>query len=538
MLKATAGGGGRGIRVITSRGRPDRGLRAHQRRRRERAFGSGVVFLERLVTGARHVEVQVIADGQGTAWALGVRDCSMQRRNQKIIEESARRCCARAGRRAQGVRRAAGAGGRLPRRGDRRVPLPPGREAVRVPRGQHTAAGGAPDHRADHRHRPGQAAAARRRRRQARRASLPAEPGHAIEARLNAEDPDRDFAPSPGPHRPARPARRPGHPGGHRGQRGRHHPRRLRLDDREDHRLRPGPRRGARPAAPRDGRDHGDHRGRRDQQELRARPARPARGDRRQRGHRLDRPGPRARAGWSRTGTPAVALAAAAIEAYEDEEEPSRQRLLATAYGGRPQVQHETGRPLDLKLRGAGYRVQVAPARRRTGSGSASPPRHPSRAADVELERFDPHTGQITVNGTGSGWSPPRTGRSTWSRWTASRTGSAATRAAWCARPRPALVVATPLGGRRRGRGGRAVLVLESMKMETVLRAPFRARLRECLVSVGSQVETGAPLLRLEPLGDDDDAERGPPARPPRRRARPARRPRRRARGRPGRARA
>ncbi|MBO0848226.1 MAG: fused acetyl/propionyl-CoA carboxylase subunit alpha/methylmalonyl-CoA decarboxylase subunit alpha, partial [Pseudonocardia sp.] len=50
---------------------------------------------------------------------------------------------------------------------------------------------------------------------------------------------------------------------------------------------------------------------------------------------------------------------------------------------------------------------------------------------------------------------------------------------------------------------GAPVLVLESMKMETVLRAPLRARLRECLVSVGSQVETGAPLLRLEPLGED-----------------------------------
>src|SRR3954470_12340603 len=87
MLKAAAGGGGRGIRVVTS----DAELTAVFERTRdeaERAFGSGVVFLERLVTGARHVEVQLIADGQGTAWALGVRDCSVQRRNQKIIEES------------------------------------------------------------------------------------------------------------------------------------------------------------------------------------------------------------------------------------------------------------------------------------------------------------------------------------------------------------------------------------------------------------------------------------------------------------------
>lgn len=88
MLKATAGGGGRGIRMVADAAEL---TQAYELTRQEaaRAFGSGVVFLERLVTGARHVEVQVIADGQGTAWALGVRDCSVQRRNQKIIEESA-----------------------------------------------------------------------------------------------------------------------------------------------------------------------------------------------------------------------------------------------------------------------------------------------------------------------------------------------------------------------------------------------------------------------------------------------------------------
>src|SRR4029079_11505563 len=87
MLKATAGGGGRGIRMVAGAADLED---AYQRTGDEaqRAFGSGVVFLEKLVTGARHVEVQVIADSHGHAWALGVRDCSVQRRNQKGIAES------------------------------------------------------------------------------------------------------------------------------------------------------------------------------------------------------------------------------------------------------------------------------------------------------------------------------------------------------------------------------------------------------------------------------------------------------------------
>ena len=107
--------------------------------------------------------------------------------------------------------------------------------------------------------------------------------------------------------------------------------------------------------------------------------------------------------------------------------------------------------------------------------------------------------------------------------------------------PAPALVVATPWRSGAEVEAGAPVLVLESMKMETVLRAPFRARLRECLVAVGSQVEAGEPLLRLEPLGAGDDAVAGQdsPAtgRTPRRRRRPARRARRRVSGRAGRGR-
>ncbi len=72
--------------------------------------------------------------------------------------------------------------------------------------------------------------------------------------------------------------------------------------------------------------------------------------------------------------------------------------------------------------------------------------------------------------------------------------------------PAPALVVATPVQVGAEVAAGAPVLVLESMKMETVLPSPFAARVRELLVAVGSQVETGAPLVRLEPTGDEDEA--------------------------------
>ncbi|WP_194900208.1 hypothetical protein, partial [Catenulispora pinisilvae] len=89
-------------------------------------------------------------------------------------------------------------------------------------------------------------------------------------------------------------------------------------------------------------------------------------------------------------------------DAYEDEEQDERARLLATASGGRPQVQHESGRPLDLKLRGVGYRVRVAQvgaSRFRVGIEAGEAGQGPARTADVVLDRFDRHTGLIVVNG-------------------------------------------------------------------------------------------------------------------------------------------
>ena len=165
MIKATAGGGGRGIRRVDD----DDGLAeafTSARAEGQKAFGDPTVFMERVVSDARHVEVQLIADSHGTAWAVGVRDCSMQRRNQKVIEESD--CIALTAdedRDAARRRRPPRRGRRLRERRDRRVPLPTGRAAVRLPRGQHPAPGGAPRHRADDRARPREAAAPRGRRR-------------------------------------------------------------------------------------------------------------------------------------------------------------------------------------------------------------------------------------------------------------------------------------------------------------------------------------------------------------------------------------
>jgi acetyl/propionyl-CoA carboxylase alpha subunit/acetyl-CoA carboxylase carboxyltransferase component len=502
MLKATAGGGGRGIRMVASAGDL---TDAYERTSQEalRAFGSGVVFLERLITGARHVEVQVIADGQGTVWALGVRDCSLQRRNQKIIEESASPVLspeqaaelkASAGRLAMAVGyRGACTVEFLYHPGEKLfaflevntrlqvehpiTEITTGTDLVQLQ--LHVAAGGRLE------------------------GPQPVESGHAVEARLNAEDPDRDFAPSPG------------------------HIARLLLPAGPGIRVDTGVSEGDTIPADFDSMiakiiAYGSDR---DQALARLRRAmgettviieggatnksfvldlldQPEVIDASADTGWIDRVRGEGRLVTSRHS--AIALAAAAIEAYEDDEEVARQRLLATAHGGRPQVQHESDRPLDLKLRGVGYRVSVArigPKRFHVGiSGGGGV--HP---ADVEIERFDSHSGQITVNGqryrlvTGT-HGPIHLIEVDGITHRVSHDEGGVVRS-----PAPALVVATPVSVGDEVEANAPILVLESMKMETVLRSPFRARVRELPVSVGSQVETGAALLRLEPLADEGE---------------------------------
>ncbi|WP_027345897.1 ATP-binding protein [Hamadaea tsunoensis] len=512
MLKATAGGGGRGIRVVRN---DDDLTDAYERTSQEaaRAFGSGIVFLERLVTGARHVEVQVIADGQGTAWALGVRDCSVQRRNQKVIEESASPVLApeqaaelkaAAERLALAVDyKGAGTVEFLYHPGEKLFaflevntrlqvehPITESTTDFDLVKAQiHVAGGGRLGDLF-----PGAAEGASW--------QGPAELGHAVEARLNAEDPDRDFAPSPG--RIVRLVL-PSGPG-------------VRVDT---------------------GVSEGDvipadfdsmiakiiaYGRTRDEALARLRRAVAEttviiEGGATNKSFLLDlldQPeviDGSADTGWIdrvraegrlvSTKHSGVALAAAAIEAYEDEAAVERQRLLSTAHGGRPQVQHRSGRPIDLKLRGAGYRVtvaQIGPRRFRVAIGE-------SATMDVEVDRFDEHTGRFSVNGrryrlVTDTHGPIHLVEVDGVTHRVSRDEGGVLRS-----PAPALVVAVPHEVGAEVEAGAPVLVLESMKMETVIRAPFKAKLRECHVIVGSQVETGAPLLRLEPVGDGAEAE-------------------------------
>ena len=499
MIKATAGGGGRGIRVI---GSAEELAEAFERTslEAERAFGSGVMFLERLVTGARHVEVQVIADGQGTAWALGVRDCSVQRRHQKIIEESSSLVLSagQAGElRAAAERLTVAVGYRgaatvefLYHPRDRLFaflevntrlqvehPVTELTTGVDLVKAQlHVAAGGR------------------------LAGSRPAEFGHAIEARLNAEDPDRDFAPAPG--RIAL-LGLPAGPG-------------IRVDT--------GVSEGDSIPADFDSMiakiiAYGS-----DRDEALGRLRRAVRettvlieGGTTNKSYGLDlldQPaviGGSADTGWiDRVRSQGrlvsqrhsgAALAVAAIEAFQDRKRIELQRLLSSAHGGRPQIQHEC-RPVDLTLRGASYQVTVAetgPSRYRVGLVTGDR----VRAVDAELERFDGHTAHIHLNGhrfrlvTGT-HGPVYVVEIDGVSHRIGRDEGGVIRS-----PSPALVVGTPLVTGDEVEAGAPVLVLESMKMETVLRAPFRALLKESLVSVGSQVEAGAPLLRLEALGQD-----------------------------------
>ena len=163
MVKAAASGGGIGMSAAVG---PEALQTAFEtaRTRAERFFGSPAILLERFVERARHVEVQIMGLADGRVVALGERDCSVQRRHQKVAEETPSPGVSPQVRErllAAGVR--AGGGGRLPGRRDRGVPARRQDAGVRVPGDEHPAAGRAPGDGDGHRHRPGRAAVPGRR---------------------------------------------------------------------------------------------------------------------------------------------------------------------------------------------------------------------------------------------------------------------------------------------------------------------------------------------------------------------------------------
>ncbi len=197
LLKATAGGGGKGMRLVQG---PDELDSAYSTAalEAEAAFGDGSLYLEKAVSPARHVEIQVLADGQGGVLTLGERECSIQRRHQKLIEESpspalddetreameaaAERACHAIGYRNAGTFEFLLGPDRsfyfieLNARLQVEHPVTEMVTGVDLVREQLRIATGAPLERTGR--------AARR--------------GHAVEVRINAEDPTRDFAPAPG----------------------------------------------------------------------------------------------------------------------------------------------------------------------------------------------------------------------------------------------------------------------------------------------------------------------------------------------------
>src|SRR6266550_1928483 len=209
LLKASAGGGGKGMRAVDG---PDELDAAFERAGAEAlaAFGDGSIYLEKLISTARHVEVQVLCDADGGVLTLGERECSIQRRHQKLIEESPSPALDEPTREAMeaDVARACRLIGYLNAGTFEFLLAPDGAyffielnarlqvehpvselvTGIDIVREQLRIAAGEP---------------LRSKGRAARR-------GHAVEVRLNAEDPARGFAPSPGVIERFRPPLGPG----------------------------------------------------------------------------------------------------------------------------------------------------------------------------------------------------------------------------------------------------------------------------------------------------------------------------------------
>ena len=501
MVKATAGGGGCGIRRAEDASELAPAFE-RARAEAEQAFGDATVLLERLVTAARHVEVQAIADGAGGAWAVGVRDCSLQRRHQKVVEESA--STALTPQREKEAKEAARrllleAGYRgaatvefLYEPADQRLSfmevntrlqvqhpvteMTTGLDLVKLQ--LHIASGGRLE------------------------GDPPPAVGHAIEARLNAEDPAMDFAPSPGRVELLNLPIGPG----------------LRVDRGVE----------AGDTIPPEfdsmiakvialGRDR-DEALARLRRALRETTVLVEDGST-NRGFLLellehpDVIAGRVDTGWldrHEIGTAAeqpahadIALLQAVIELAYAEDAADRSRFYAYARRGRPEARDQVGRTVDLAYGGQSYRfrvVQVAPGRARVAVDGTT--------VEVDVDRLSDHERCLATNG--------RIHRTVISeqgahflvevdgvphRVSHDEGGIVRSHA-------PGVVVSIPVAEGDEVAAGDVVAVLESMKMESSLTAPRPGRVRRLLVGPNTPVAARTPLVQIDELETGD--RRGP----------------------------
>jgi acetyl/propionyl-CoA carboxylase alpha subunit/acetyl-CoA carboxylase carboxyltransferase component len=501
LIKAAAGGGGRGIRRVDAPEQLEPALRSARAEARD-AFGDEAVLLETLIEPARHVEVQVIADGEETAWAVGVRDCTLQRRNQKVVEESGSPALSAEQERTvreAAVRLALRAGYRgaatveFLYQPDRDLlsfmevntrlqvehPVTEAATGLDLLKLQlHVAAGGRLE------------------------GEPPASVGHAIEARINAEDPALGFAPAPG--RIAL-LRLPGGPG-------------IRVDA---------------------GMSEGDSippqfdsmiakliAWGRDRTEALARLRRAlaettivVEGGTTNVGFLLDLLArPEFRAGEVDTGwldrlqlsgetVPVrhaeVALVAAAVEAADAQTAVDRAAFYAFARRGRPEAQAAGSREIELRYHGQRYRPavrEIGPSLYRVTLDGTS--------VEVSAKRIGAHERRLQLGTQGFRAVSSSQGEDLLIEvdgvpHRVSRDDGGLVR-----NPAPAVVVSIPVEPGDEVAAGDVVAVVEIMKMESSLGAPFPGRVREVLVGPNVHVGPQEPLVRIEPL-DSGAAESG-----------------------------
>ena len=502
MVKATSGGGGRGIRLVnTAEELPEAFERASSEG--AKTAGDPTVFMEKAISGGRHVEVQIVADAAGTVWTLGVRDCSVQRRNQKVIEESASTALDAQQQRlltdsAAALVKAAGyvnAGTveflyqpsqrllsflEVNTRLQVEHPVTEATTGVDIVKLQlHIASGGLLSEIA---------------------ASAPSSRGHAIEARLTAEDPEQGFTPAPGRIEHLALPYGPG----------------IRVDTgvaagdvippQYDSMI-------AKVIA------WGQNR-----EEARARLHRALRqtsavidGGTTNKAFLLDLlQRPQIRAGefdttWLDTMmaggyTPPrrldVALLATAVQAHDEHVLRQQDRLYTSAERGRPEVGHEVWHQVDVRAAGQSYRLRVA----RTGKTRYRVVLDGADVVDadaVQVGRFErrlslaDRTFSVLAVAQGSDYLIEVDGAV--HRISGGEAGLLRA-------PAPAMVVAISVRPGDRVTEGEVLAVVESMKLETALRAPLSGVVAEVLVPANTQVESGTKLIRLEPNPDEDAA--------------------------------